>query len=174
MESVFGLHKFIKRKRERCLAAQQKMYGFINVFIHRIVLLFGRIPDLCSKSAIMNTYENQREISIALLEAIADVCGKEPRFGYIDVVFYGSIENTLSHGFNAELYCIGMEAETNDFKLGLDHPVFKKFVSLRNFMFYHSKTETAWSQIRISYAFGTPTFQFNYDEPSPLWPSRNT
>ena len=51
LESVFGLHKFIKRNRERCLAAQQKMYGFINVFIHRIVLLFGRIPDLCSKSA---------------------------------------------------------------------------------------------------------------------------
>ena len=66
LESVFGLHKFIKRNRERCLAAQQKIYGFINVFIHRIVLLFGRIPDLCSKSAIMNTYENQREISIAL------------------------------------------------------------------------------------------------------------
>ena len=120
----------------------------------------------------MNTYENQREISIALLETIADVCGKAPRFGYIDVVFYGSIENVSSHGFNVELYNIGMEAETEDFKHGLDHPVFKEFIRLRNFMFEHSKTETAWSQIRISYAFGNPTFQFNYDEPSPLWPPR--
>ena len=52
LESVFGLHKFIKRKRERCLTAQQKMYGFINVFIRRIVLLFGSYRGLQSTTIV--------------------------------------------------------------------------------------------------------------------------
>lgn len=106
---------------------------------------------------------------MGILKEIQKICLESPRKGFFDVTFYGDMSNHYSFGYYAELYSSKGIIGTKDFNLHKDHPVLQAFIALREGLAKEGDINSGFSQVRLSYENGEAKFQYNYDEPSPLW-----
>ena len=118
---------------------------------------------------MINFFE-QKELSLEILKQVMRVCKWNPEKGFFNITFYGDMSNHFSFGYHIELYSSNESAGTEDFNLDENHPVLMAFIDLREGLAKNRDSNSSFSQVSLVYENGNPTFHYNFDEPSPLWP----